>query len=68
MLICQSARGWRGKEGGREGGKGKVQELGNCPFEGTADDCTELNQGIERGENAKKRGVCVAGRKITLVW
>ena len=31
-----------------------MQELGNCPFEGTADDCTELNQGIELGGNAQK--------------
>ena len=35
----------------------KVQELGNCPFEDTADDCTELNQRIKRGEDAEKRGV-----------
>ena len=38
--------GWGGREDGGRREDREVQELGNCPFEGTADDCTELNQGI----------------------
>ena len=57
MLIRQSAVASE-RVGER---KGEVQELGNCPFEGTVDDCTGLNQRIKRGGKAQKRGVCVTG-------
>ena len=70
MKVLEAGKGGLGggRKGGREDGgrreDRKVQELGNCPFEDTADDCTELNQRIRRGEDAEKRGVSLVGHSL----